>query len=370
MMRTYKIGRGEGNDVVLADKTVSRNHAELTELGAGRFRLVDLGSTYGTKVEQGGQWVEAKAPVEIFHDTRVQFGDLTVTVGEILRDTDKTRVNPGAMPPPLPAATPAAAPAGAAARPAPPPRPAPAPAPPRPGVSSAGTSTGGTGKALIWGLSIAGVLLIAAVVAVVLLFTGDKPTTTAQPGQPPAAQPPAAQPPAAQPPAAQPPAGQPPAGQPPARPPTPPAQPPAGQPPAPPAQPPAGQPPLFPPGFGFPSQPGQPPAPPTGQPQPPPAQPPAPPAGQPAGGGPQRLMAACTQRWQIPQATCQCVIRACQQQQLTDSEYDGFVELFDVARTGNQQAISTKLQQMMQSRGQESTMKIVRSIQAAGQNCK
>jgi hypothetical protein len=231
-------------------------------------------------------------------------------------------------------------------------------------VSSAGTSTRGTGKALIWGLSIAGVLLIAAVVAVILLFTSDKPTTTAQPGQPPAAQPPAAQPPARPP-------AQPPAGQPPARPP---AQPPAGQPPAPPAQPPApppaGQPPLFPPGFGFPSQPGQPPAPPLGQPQPPPAQPPAPPAGQPAGGGPQRLLAACTQRWQIPQATCQCVIRACQQQQLTDSEYDGFVELFDVARTGNQQAISTKLAQMMQSRGQDSTMKIVRAIQGAGQNCK
>ena len=44
-MAVYKIGRGEGNQIILADKSVSRQHAELEELGAGKFRLRDLGSS-------------------------------------------------------------------------------------------------------------------------------------------------------------------------------------------------------------------------------------------------------------------------------------------------------------------------------------
>jgi len=55
-MRRYRIGRADTNDIVLADSTVSREHAELEELGGGRFRIKDLGSTYGIAIWQGQDW--------------------------------------------------------------------------------------------------------------------------------------------------------------------------------------------------------------------------------------------------------------------------------------------------------------------------
>jgi pSer/pThr/pTyr-binding forkhead associated (FHA) protein len=43
------IGRMGGNDLVLPDHTVSRNHAELTHTADG-WKVVDLGSRNGTRV--------------------------------------------------------------------------------------------------------------------------------------------------------------------------------------------------------------------------------------------------------------------------------------------------------------------------------
>jgi ABC-type multidrug transport system ATPase subunit len=48
--RALLIGRSPDNDVVLADLRVSRRHAELRGLGAGRFQLTDTGSGNGTFV--------------------------------------------------------------------------------------------------------------------------------------------------------------------------------------------------------------------------------------------------------------------------------------------------------------------------------
>jgi len=48
--RVLRIGRADDNDVVLADLRVSRRHAELRDLGAGRFQLTDTGSNNGTHV--------------------------------------------------------------------------------------------------------------------------------------------------------------------------------------------------------------------------------------------------------------------------------------------------------------------------------
>jgi ABC transport system ATP-binding/permease protein len=45
--RTLRIGRGDDNDIVLADLSVSRHHAELRNAG-GRHEIVDLGSHNGT----------------------------------------------------------------------------------------------------------------------------------------------------------------------------------------------------------------------------------------------------------------------------------------------------------------------------------
>jgi pSer/pThr/pTyr-binding forkhead associated (FHA) protein len=48
--RALRIGRGPDNDVVVSDLSVSRHHAELRSVGAGRYEIVDLGSHNGTYV--------------------------------------------------------------------------------------------------------------------------------------------------------------------------------------------------------------------------------------------------------------------------------------------------------------------------------
>jgi pSer/pThr/pTyr-binding forkhead associated (FHA) protein len=47
--RITRIGRGFDNDMVLEDRTVSRNHAEV-RFEHGDFHLVDLDSTNGVRV--------------------------------------------------------------------------------------------------------------------------------------------------------------------------------------------------------------------------------------------------------------------------------------------------------------------------------
>ena len=48
--RALRIGRADDNDVVIDDLQVSRRHAELRDLGGGRFQLTDTGSSNGTFV--------------------------------------------------------------------------------------------------------------------------------------------------------------------------------------------------------------------------------------------------------------------------------------------------------------------------------
>jgi len=49
-MKTLSIGRDASNNIVLNDKMVSRNHAQLIVLGEGLVQIKDLGSTNGTFV--------------------------------------------------------------------------------------------------------------------------------------------------------------------------------------------------------------------------------------------------------------------------------------------------------------------------------
>jgi len=49
-VRVLRIGRSPDNDLVLADLGVSRHHAELRNLGAGRYEITDLNSHNGTYV--------------------------------------------------------------------------------------------------------------------------------------------------------------------------------------------------------------------------------------------------------------------------------------------------------------------------------
>jgi hypothetical protein len=64
-----RIGRGDTNDVVVADPLVSRTHAELISDTAGRWRVVSLGRN-GTLID--GEMVSA--PMAIHHGTILQLG--------------------------------------------------------------------------------------------------------------------------------------------------------------------------------------------------------------------------------------------------------------------------------------------------------
>ncbi len=82
-MRRFTIGRSRQNDIVVEDASVSRRHAELRELGAGRYKLVDLGSTHGTHVDRGGLW-EKLSVAEVTRGNRVRFGNYTRSVDSLL----------------------------------------------------------------------------------------------------------------------------------------------------------------------------------------------------------------------------------------------------------------------------------------------
>lgn len=115
-MRRYRIGRADTNDIVLTDSTVSREHAELAELGEGRFAIKDLGSSYGIAIREGDQWAKV-TEAELHHDTPLRIGDYETTVSDLVRDTDRTVVRPHA-PRHSPTAEAAAPPPAAAPRPA------------------------------------------------------------------------------------------------------------------------------------------------------------------------------------------------------------------------------------------------------------
>ena len=87
-MRTFVIGRSPDADIVLADDSVARQHAELVITDDGRFHLTDCGDGDGT-------WraVAMRAGQEVWERTRqsfvaagqpLRFGSVRVTVQELL----------------------------------------------------------------------------------------------------------------------------------------------------------------------------------------------------------------------------------------------------------------------------------------------
>lgn len=73
---TTSIGRGSGNDCVVQNTFVSRNHAKILEEGRGLFRLYDLGSSNGT-------WLNGRKLMKatlLENDDQIRFGDEIVVV--------------------------------------------------------------------------------------------------------------------------------------------------------------------------------------------------------------------------------------------------------------------------------------------------
>lgn len=81
--KTFSIGRARDCDVVLADDSVSRCHAELTLLKDGKLLLTDCNSSNGTYIIHSGRekkiHQELVSPIDM-----VQFGDVKISVKELL----------------------------------------------------------------------------------------------------------------------------------------------------------------------------------------------------------------------------------------------------------------------------------------------
>lgn len=92
-MKTLIIGRSQDADIVLADESVARQHAELVVTDDGRYHLTDCGS-------DGGTWrgVARRAGEEIWERTRqsfvaaaqpLRFGEVGATLAELLALRDE-----------------------------------------------------------------------------------------------------------------------------------------------------------------------------------------------------------------------------------------------------------------------------------------
>ena len=84
-MTRYSIGRSRENDIVLTDTTISRQHAEIEDLGGGRFVLRDVGSSRGTLAQQGGEWQDV-TETEVSADQPIVLGEFETSITALLKD--------------------------------------------------------------------------------------------------------------------------------------------------------------------------------------------------------------------------------------------------------------------------------------------
>ena len=81
--RKFTIGRSRDCDIVLADESVSRNHAELILLPDGKLFLIDCHSNNGTELLINGQACPIRQELVLPTDI-LKFGDVTITVKDML----------------------------------------------------------------------------------------------------------------------------------------------------------------------------------------------------------------------------------------------------------------------------------------------
>ncbi len=83
-MKSYSIGRGEENDIVIFDDSVSRKHAELVDEGKGGYRLRDVGSVNGTFARSPDNDWKPSSFAALEADDPVRIGRYETSIGALL----------------------------------------------------------------------------------------------------------------------------------------------------------------------------------------------------------------------------------------------------------------------------------------------
>lgn len=82
-LQTYTIGRQDGCEIRLTDKSVSRRHAELVRGHSGKLLLMDCNSSLGTFVHGDQGWTRIRQ-AEVRKADRVRFGDYEAVAGDLI----------------------------------------------------------------------------------------------------------------------------------------------------------------------------------------------------------------------------------------------------------------------------------------------
>ncbi|MHA1538558.1 MAG: FHA domain-containing protein [Alphaproteobacteria bacterium] len=84
-MKAWSIGRNQDCDIVLADTSVSRVHAELVETDDGRYYLTDCGSKFGTFVGGGKDGWNPIRQVYVDHGDWIRLGEYEASISQLLK---------------------------------------------------------------------------------------------------------------------------------------------------------------------------------------------------------------------------------------------------------------------------------------------
>ena len=87
-MKILKIGRYIDNDVVINDRTVERNHIQITRHDDGHYTLLDLHSSNGTFIN--GKRVEGE--VELHYDDVIKIGNTTLRWEDYFPDDEREKL--------------------------------------------------------------------------------------------------------------------------------------------------------------------------------------------------------------------------------------------------------------------------------------
>jgi predicted component of type VI protein secretion system len=105
-LMAFRVGRSKECDVVIADPTVSRHHAEFVVNSANDLVLVDCESTFGTFVRTESEWRRITTS-RVKPDDRIRLGQYETSIKAIIAAIAARLPSPPPSTPPTPSTRPA-----------------------------------------------------------------------------------------------------------------------------------------------------------------------------------------------------------------------------------------------------------------------